>query len=1089
MTHGTGVARASRRFGSAACVLVVTAIAACSTPVPSRESPARRESQRLLGAAHRAFLALQQEAAQDSVRSALATDPSNLSALFNLYAVEVSDWSVRTIDALEAAGAAASDATLGSCYRLVAAMHRGVAWPAFPAAPLSPDAQLCINVMAPEHRRATPVSADKAPALVAARPDEFLSAYVAIGALQGARDWTGMARLTRAMIASGQNPLIRATAHAWLAAALHELGDDAAASAAERAARRDPGWLHLAFQRTWASAMTSHGHMVALSSRAAPLALTRHVDSVLTAVDEMLLAVGAQGDALARFAARLQVGVRRLDRGRIDDAVRDLRLAAALADSVGDPSYRALVLMRYGRALVKRGRHAEAERALRRAEQISDSIAYPQIGKEVAHNLLHLYESAGRWAEAAAAGDRFVRQAALGEINPVRMMSARDVGMFLRARGEIAASRPYFARMLADIDSLGFNWYYAGEYHELTGNPVLARELYERAVSAADEPSRALEGLVRVALAMGDTASARHWATVHDAQRTAVGRPESVPMLPQVVARTGTVQEARAAFDLARRHVSARGQIAGWAALTVNLAQVELVAGARARAAWLADSAAAAARSVGDAETALRAVATAARSRVGPGGAGRAAHADLRIAAVAAARSVGPLLRAEIATLLGDATAEVGRWTDALAVYAQAAAPLDSVARGIALDPAQAEFRSAQRRVYDKALALIVRNAGDARAPAALAQWSARRKGRAFGLGGRTPVRMGRPRPGAAIIDYVLLDSSVAALVVAAGRTHVVPLPAPAAAVRRAIIRMQAATSVRLGSRLDAGRARYPLDVAHELYRALVEPLVPLLGDATALTIVPDGLINLVPFDALATRLPAEGAGERDAAFLLDKFTISIAVTTTAATVPLPTVGRRVLVVAALDDDETRSEVAAIRTAAGVDRVAVLEGANASRRAVVESLPQASIVHIAAHAEANEHDPEASFIQLAGAGAGETTLRAGDVAALRLRGPLVVLSACETASGRVLDGEGVLSLSRSFLRAGAAATVATLWPVGGRSGQFSRALYASLAAGQAPAMAVRTAKLTMRRAGSGAFAWAPYQVVAGPAVTNSAPAR
>lgn len=1086
---GTGVARASRLFGSAATVLVVTAFAACSTPVPSSESPARRESQRLLGAAHHAFLALQLQAAQDSVRSALAADPANLSALFSLYAVEVSDWSVRTIDALEAAGAAASDSTLGTCYRLVAAMHRGVAWPALPAGPLSPDAQLCLNVMVPEHRRATPVSADKAPALVAARPDEFLSAYVAIGALQGARDWTGMARLTRGMIASAQNPLVRATAHAWLAAALHELNDAAAAAAAERAASRDPGWSHPAFQRTWASAMTGHAHMVALSSRPAPLALMRHVDSVITAVDETLLAVGARGDALARLTVRLQVGVRRLDRGRIDDAVRDLWLAAALADSVGDPAYRALVLMRYGRALVKRGRRAEAERALRRAEQISDSIAYPQIGKEVAHNLLHVYESAGRWAEAAAAGERFVRQAALGEINPVRMMSARDVGMFLRARGNIAASRPYFARMLADIDSLGFNWYFAGEYHELTGNPVLARELYERAVNAADEQSRALEGLVRVALAMGDTASARRWATAHDAQRTAVGRPESAPMLPQVVARTGTAQEARAAFDVARRHVSARGQVAGWAALTVNLAQVELAAGARARAASLADSAAAAARSVGEAETALRAAATAARARVGPGGAGRAALANLRVAAVAAAQSVGPLARAEIATLLGDATAEVGRWTDALAMYAQAAAPLDSVARSMALDPAQAEFRSAQRRVYDKALALIVRNAGTAGAPAAFAQWSARRKGRAFGLAGQVPARVEHPRRGRATVDYVLLDSTVAALVVTAGGSHVVPLATPAASVRRAIGRMQTATSVRLGTRLDAGRARYPLDVAHELYRALVEPLLPLVGDASALTMVPDGLINLVPFDALVTRPPSVEASEEEASFLLDRFTISTAVTAPPAEVPPRRAGRQVLVVAALDDDETRAEVAAIEQATGADRVVVLDGPRATRHAVLEAIVSASIVHVAAHAEANEHDPDASFIQLAGAGRDENTLRAGDVAALRLRGPLVILSACETASGRVLDGEGVLSLSRSFLRAGAAATVATLWPVGARSGQFSRALYASLASGQAPAAAVRAAKLAMRRAGSGAFAWAPYQVVVGPPVTNSALAR
>jgi CHAT domain-containing protein len=253
--------------------------------------------------------------------------------------------------------------------------------------------------------------------------------------------------------------------------------------------------------------------------------------------------------------------------------------------------------------------------------------------------------------------------------------------------------------------------------------------------------------------------------------------------------------------------------------------------------------------------------------------------------------------------------------------------------------------------------------------------------------------------------------------------------------------------------------------------------------------VVPDGLINLVPFDALATRPPRDGAGEREASFLLDRFTISTAAIATAAEVRPRPVGRGVLIIAALDDEETRAEVAAIANATGTSRVAVLGGVQATRTAVLGALPGASIVHIAAHAEANEHDPDASFIQLAIDGPGENTMRAGDVAALRMRGSLVVLSACETASGRVLDGEGVLSVSRGFLRAGAAATVATLWPVGARSAEFSQVFYSSLAKGQAPAAAARTAKLAMRRAGAGAFAWAPYQVVAGPAVTNSTPVR
>ena len=104
---------------------------------------------------------------------------------------------------------------------------------------------------------------------------------------------------------------------------------------------------------------------------------------------------------------------------------------------------------------------------------------------------------------------------------------------------------------------------------------------------------------------------------------------------------------------------------------------------------------------------------------------------------------------------------------------------------------------------------------------------------------------------GTAIVDYVLLDTLVAALVVTPQRSSIVPLGVKPAQVRTDAEALRRAVDVRVGSSLDIRRAHFPLDVAHRLYRALLQPLEPHLADARMLIVVPDGILSLVPFDAL----------------------------------------------------------------------------------------------------------------------------------------------------------------------------------------------------------------------------------------------
>lgn len=97
-----------------------------------------------------------------------------------------------------------------------------------------------------------------------------------------------------------------------------------------------------------------------------------------------------------------------------------------------------------------------------------------------------------------------------------------------------------------------------------------------------------------------------------------------------------------------------------------------------------------------------------------------------------------------------------------------------------------------------------------------------------------------------------------------------------------------------------------------------------------------------------------------------------------------------------------------------------------------ELAPSVRILHFACHAEANSANPLDSVLKFDAQG--ERQLTAAQIMAQwRLRADLVMLSACETGTGKVYRYEGVYGLARAFLHAGAKSVSATLWQVNDES--------------------------------------------------------
>jgi CHAT domain-containing protein len=133
------------------------------------------------------------------------------------------------------------------------------------------------------------------------------------------------------------------------------------------------------------------------------------------------------------------------------------------------------------------------------------------------------------------------------------------------------------------------------------------------------------------------------------------------------------------------------------------------------------------------------------------------------------------------------------------------------------------------------------------------------------------------------------------------------------------------------------------------------------------------------------------------------------------------------------------------------------------------ALGEYRMVHFASHALLNSRHPELSGIVLSLVGLDGTPqdgfLRLHDIYNMRLGADLVVLSACQTALGRDIRGEGLIGLTRGFMYAGAPRILASLWNVDDRAtAQLMRQLYVTvLKERQPPAAALRAAQVAMSR--------------------------
>jgi CHAT domain-containing protein len=270
----------------------------------------------------------------------------------------------------------------------------------------------------------------------------------------------------------------------------------------------------------------------------------------------------------------------------------------------------------------------------------------------------------------------------------------------------------------------------------------------------------------------------------------------------------------------------------------------------------------------------------------------------------------------------------------------------------------------------------------------------------------------------AALIEYALLPHGVAAFCITRRGMNVTRLRIEPAELRSRVAELGAMIETRKPL-ADVQRA------ACDLHAALIAPLDILIANADLLYIVPDRFLYAAPFAAFRDASTAKYLIERhrlviapSGAFVLRRLA------------PRATRGRPLII------SEPRSDgqwlPAAQREAAGVERLYAgashLHGPSATIERFVAEARLSSMIHYAGHAGID--DAGGGFLPLAPSAANDGRLDASAISHLSLRRTrLVVLSACATMRGTASRVEGMPSVSRAFLAAGAPLVLGMLWEI------------------------------------------------------------
>jgi len=253
--------------------------------------------------------------------------------------------------------------------------------------------------------------------------------------------------------------------------------------------------------------------------------------------------------------------------------------------------------------------------------------------------------------------------------------------------------------------------------------------------------------------------------------------------------------------------------------------------------------------------------------------------------------------------------------------------------------------------------------------------------------------------------------------------------------------------------------------------RALLLDSIRPEESVSELLIVPDKALHAVPFALLPGYAPNR--------FLIEGYTLRMipgADHIRPDVAPAFSPASSIVLAGRLDLPAAEAELD--RIAQLYHRPVHLVGTRATPTALRSRLASLDILHFAGHARFLNDQPGRSHLVLAPDSAGDSGLLFAEQLAMSTLQPhsLVILSACSGSSRTAARTSGFSGLAQSFLAAGAAGVVGSLWEVEDTgTAQLLIAFHRALIAGAAPAAALRTAQIEMIRQYENAAVWGAFR--------------